>query len=83
MTNDDLYYIARHLVDNMDTLFSNYVEAKTPVGIKEYIQARTATDLNHKYTSRQIQEAFESTKIKTLMEFYLMEDDYDKKNSIH
>lgn len=83
LTDEDLYYIGRHLADNMETYFENYLSAKSPLPLQDYIQAWTATDLNGKYTSFQIREAFQDHKIKTLMEFFLTEEDYGKKNSIH
>ena len=72
--NEDVRFVADHLVHSIQTLISRYNSADSFLTFKDYVIANVATDLNHKYSALQIKEAFQDYKLGILLDFYTNHD---------
>lgn len=77
-----VYDVAEWIVYNIEDLCFQYVEAESNLPLELYIMNRAAVALRSKYSSIEIEEAFNDYRIKTIIDFY-QEDIDESKDSIH
>lgn len=83
MTDEDVMFVADHIAHNIETITERFIEESSYLPFDDYVLMAVVTDLSWKYTRYQVQEAFEDSRIKLLLEFFITEEDYKDYNTIH
>jgi len=77
-----VYDVAEWIVYNIEDLGQQYNESESSLSFFYYIKSRAAVALQHKYTPREIDEIFNDSRIKIVIDFY--EEDIDEStDSLH
>lgn len=82
-TDEDIYFIAEHIAHSISKLAERYEQAGSHLNFDDYILTNVAVDLQWKYSRYQVAEAFEDSRIKLLLDFYVTEEDFKDFETIH
>jgi hypothetical protein len=77
LNDQDIYDICEFVIHNAELFIEAYVRYGSYLTLHDYILTRTATQLQPKYNSYDIQEAFDHPKLKAIVDFYIFEQDED------
>lgn len=75
VNSQDIYDIQEWILLSIDKLQEDYLAFGSYLPFREYVRTRTATQLSHKYTSRDVMVAFDDDRIRALIAFYVTEEE--------
>lgn len=80
--SDHVYDVAHWIVHNIEDLSLQYMEAETSLPIEAYLMNRAVVAFQEKLHPRDVREAFEDNRVRSIISFYC-EDRDEQADKIH